>query len=285
MITIYEPIYRPEQVLSEKSFIAYPHTSNDKFKKWREFRLHIEVYRAKLYENNKLTGIFSPKFGLKTHLSGEEFIAYCQSASDADVVFVNPFPQMRYRSYNIWMQAESNHPGITNCAQNLLTAAGIDIDIEKQPRHDHKTLAYSSFWVGSPTFWEQYVGGLLEKLAVFIEHNENHPAVVNALVETFHTDPTPFLPFITERLFTTYLSLHPELKVSSISLDPLDFCLMEAERKFVQSIIPEIDRADQLGSFSPELVHRMEEHCDALAQAARVHFRDTPHPHTGRTIT
>lgn len=283
-IAVFEPIYKQDQKLSESKFQAYAHTSNEQYKDWREFRLHVELYRKEIYSQYQLTGIFSPKFRLKTRLSGEEFVEFCEAHESADVIFVNPFPQMPYHSYNIWMQAEANHPGITHCAQNLLNAAGIDLDLSKQPRHNNKTLAYSSFWVGSQRFWKDYVGGVLDPLARFIDDSPDHPAVINALLETYHTDPTPYLPFITERLFTAYISVHPELNISSISLDPIEFCMSEGERDYVKKVREEIDTADSQSFFPQQIIDQMNQHCIDSVQTAKVHFQNNPHPHTGRTI-
>jgi len=284
-IAIYEPIYAEDQTISEDQFLPYHHTTNQKYKDWREFRLHVELYRKQIHRNHEKCGIFSPKFHLKTRLRGSEFMEFAKSSTDAEVVFVNPFPQMPYISYNIWMQAEANHPGITTCARNLLAAANIPLDINTQRRHSRQVLSYSSFWLGTPRFWDIYVGQVLDPLARFIEENPDHPSVKSSLQETFHTDPTPFLPFITERLFTTFLADNPKIKHRSLELNPLDFCLSNSEALYLQSIKSQIDEADACNIFPAELIVRMQDHCEAAALAAKDYYTKNPHPHTGRTIS
>lgn len=285
MIKIFEPIYKPNQVLEEPEFTVYHHTSNEKFRDWRELRIHIEIYRKSIHKKQDYTGVFSPKFRLKTKLSGFEFISFVKNNPGYDLYFVNPFPQMKYLSYNIWMQAEANHPGIVEAAQNLLNAAGIDINLNLQPRHDATTLAYSNFWIGNTRFWEEFVGGVLHPLATHIESNPNNPEVQRVFANTFHTDPAPYLPFITERMFTTFLSINPQVKKINLNLPPLEYCLTPEERKYVERMIPAIDQADATGSFPPELKDTMEKYCKTAAAAAQKFFEVNPHPHSGRTIT
>lgn len=283
-ITIYEPLYLEGQVLSEPLFVPFEHKANAKYADWREFRIYVDMYRQGKHRVADRCGMFSPKFQLKTRTSAQTFLDFCQQHEDVDVCFINPFPQLPYYSYNIWMQAEANHPGITECAQNLLDASGIAIDLAAQPRHSHDVLAYSNFWVGSEKFWDLYVGGVLEKIAVFLDQQPDHPAARGVLTETYHTDPAPFLPFIIERMFTVFLSVTPSASSVAYRLDPLDYCLSERERNLVQQMMPVVDEADAKRFFSPELREHMWDLCISGNAKAKEYFATHPHPHTGRTI-
>lgn len=284
MVTIYEPIYQTGQVLTEPLFVPFEHTSNARYKDWRELRIFVDMYRQGKHKVSSQCGMFSPKFSLKTKISAAKFIEFCEANSEIDACFINPFPHLPYYSYNIWMQAEANHPGITLAAQNLLDAAGVPICLQDQPRHSHDTIAYSSFWVGSQKFWDMFVGDVLEKIAVFLDEDPQHPAALGALTETYHSDPAPFLPFIVERMFTTYISVMPELTRAAYRLNPLEYCHHESERKLVEQMIPEIDAADALEEFPKELKDRMWQICEVSIEKGKHHYAKNPHPHTGRTI-
>ena len=229
--------------------------------------------------------MFSPKFGLKCKISAQQFIDYCDQHKSADVCFINPFPHIRYRSYNVWMQGEANHPGLTTCAQNLLSASGIAWQLNTVPRQAEATLAYSNFWVGSEKFWDRYVGQILEPIAQFLENNPAHPAAQAVTCRTFHADPAPFLPFIIERLFSTFLSFSPDIKAQAYPLqNVLDYCLSEDEKTRILEIMPTIDTADQAGFFSDELLKKMWGMIRDDTRADREYFAINPHPHTGRVI-
>lgn len=284
MTRIFEPIYQPGQVLAEPLFLPLQLPDN-RFAEWREFRIYIDMYRSGKHLGADKVGMFSPKFGLKTKISARQFLNFCDQHASADVCFINPFPHIRYRSYNVWMQGEANHPGLTGCAQNLLTASGVPWQLNNVPRQTEATLAYSNFWVGSEKFWDRYVGEILEPIAQLLENNPEHPAAQAVLRQTFHSDPAPFLPFIIERLFSTFLSFSPDIKAQAYPLKSvLDYCLSENEKSRILEIMPTIDAADQAGFFSDHLMKTMWELAREDTRVAKTIFSINPHPHTGRVI-
>ena len=102
------------------------------------------------------------------------------------------------------------------------------------------------------------MGQILEPIAQFLENNPAHPAAQAVTCRTFHADPAPFLPFIIERLFSTFLSFSPDIKAQAYPLkNVLDYCLSEDEKTRILEIMPTIDTADQAGFFSDELLKKM----------------------------
>jgi hypothetical protein len=283
-VGIYEPIYLDGQTINQNNFIPYPHTSNKEYAHWREFRIHVDMYRKRLFEKHVLTGLFSPKFELKTKITGAAFAEFCVENADADVVFINPFPHLAYISFNIWMQAETNHTGIVDVANRLLEDAGVNLTLDTEQRHDHSVLAYSSFWCGNAKFWEAYVGKILSPIASFIENNPEAPSVKAALQETFHTDPSPYLPFITERLFTTFISQEKTLRLRHYQLTPEHYCFNKHEIDFIIIHQQSVDKADKLNIHSQEMKQIMQNYCNKAIVDAKEYYKKNPHPHTGRTI-
>jgi len=283
-IGIYEPIYLKSQTLSSELAIPYVHTRNKEFSCWREFRIQVDMYRSRLFEAHCLTGLFSPKFYLKTKVPIEEFIKFCTDNCDSDVIFINPFPQLSYLSFNIWMQAEACHPGIVNVSKGLLLDAGVDLEIKTTERHNNRILAYSNFWCGNTRFWDSYVGTVLNPLATFIESNPDASSVTAAMKDTFHTDSTPYLPFITERLFTTFLAQRDDLRICNYPLDPIHYCINQQEANLFRSLREQVDKADMLRHYSASLKQSMKSICEHSANDAKVYFRKHPHPHTGKLI-
>lgn len=263
MIAIYEPLYLPGQPLTEPAFRPLRLQTND-YASWREFRILTDMYRRGLHRQQRFTGLLSPKFELKTGLSGREFITFVEANADADVCFANPFPHYAYLAYNIWMQGEPAHPGLADRSQALLNACGIDLKIDEMPRHGPALLCFCNYWVGSERFWDEYVGRLLLPIAQFIEANPDHPACRAILGPTVHyIESTPFLPFMIERLFSSYLSLHAErLSIRAFARDPLQACFDDFERKLVSRIRSRIDDADRTGVFLHALRLEIAEQCE-----------------------
>jgi hypothetical protein len=283
MLTIYEPQYQEGQILSEPSFTPL-HVKNS-HPAWREFRILIDCHQSEHHRGKRL-GVFSPKFGLKTKVPANEFIAFCGDHDQADVCLINPFPQIACYSYNVWMQGEIAHPGLTEVAQRLLNASGIGWDLSKTPRHDVRTLCYSNFWVGSEQFWDTYVSDVLGRIASFLEREPDDLVAKRVMHGTQHTDEAPFLPFIVERLFSTYLSLSPGLSVAAYDTgDVLQYCLTDVERDIVSYMAPIVSEADASGCFSDALKSQMRLMSSICHRYGLAHFAANAHPHSGKTVT
>lgn len=283
MISIYEPLYARGQELSEPAFKALLLPDNS-HADWREFRIMVDFYRRGDHKSG-MNGIFSPKFGLKTKVAAKDFLNFCEANRHAEVCLINPFPQIAYYSFNVWTQGEANHPGLTERAHDLLNAAKVDLSIERLGRNSTKNLCYSNFWVGTQSFWERYVGGILDPIARFLESFPDSLTARSVMERTWHTDGAPFLPFIVERLLSSFLASHPDVNVAAFELpDVSNYCLTEFERELTMGIRPIVDAADSLTSFPPELRKFQELACRLNVMYAQEHFRSNAHPHTGRAV-
>ena len=120
----------------------------------------------------------------------------------------------------MWTQGEWFHPGIVDRAQELVDAVGVPLDIRTAGRHGAATLCYSNYWVANERFWDAYVGGVLVPIAELVEGQPESPVVRRVMEETLHTTPAPFLPFIAERLFTTFLAEHREFTTAALPARP-----------------------------------------------------------------
>jgi hypothetical protein len=279
-IAIYEPMYEPGQTVANRGFLplTVEHNSPD----WREFRILVDMYRAGVHRLSRLTGLASPKFELKTNVSGEQFIAFA-AQGDADVYFINHAAHVSYSSFNCWMHGEHAHPGLQSVAQELLDAGGLDIQIADIGRHGADILCYSNYWVGTERFWDEYVGGILDPLASWLESNSDHPAALRSLDKTTHLQPMPYLPFITERLFTTFLGLRGTNAIA-YPMKPEETCFDDFDREIVRSMRPIVDEAERRTQFPDSLKHVMAMLSRLRAQYVDAKYATTPHPHSGEVL-
>jgi hypothetical protein len=86
MIAIYEPLDMPGQSLNDPAFRPLMIENND-WAEWREFHILVDMYRRGLHRQQSFTGLMSPKFRLKTKITGIQFIEFVGADTDADVFF------------------------------------------------------------------------------------------------------------------------------------------------------------------------------------------------------
>jgi hypothetical protein len=284
---IYEPIYETEQLVSDQEFFPL-NVADNSYGFLRELKYLIFIYRNKLFEESDYTGLFSPKFKLKSRISGCEFVNFVKENNGFDVYFINPFPQMQFWSYNVWMQGEAAHPGIVQVAHSLLQEANIDLDLSNVPRNNQANLAYCNFWVGNQKFWNEYVGKILCPIWDLIIQHHRSPAVMAALHDTHHTAITSYVPFIIERLFSTYISsvLNTAALAYPISRIQIleNYCLNDFEKNLVLEMEAVVNMADEKASFSAQLIKEMKEKTIEFERKTKDFYSNIPHPHTGKTF-
>lgn len=280
-VDIYEPLWRIGQTLKEPAFLPLPLPDN-RHASWRELRIQVDFFRRGGHQVAEKTGIFSPKFRLKSNLSGDQFLAFARSHPDADVCFVNVFPTMPYYSYNVWMQGEAAHPGLVQRAQRLLAAAGLDWDLSKTPRHHRGHLCYGNFWVGTPAFWQAYVGEVLDPVARFLETCPQAPEARAVFESAPYLVEAPFLPFIAERLFSTFVSRRPDIRTAPfhpVGHDPLANCSSAFRREVVQHLRARVDEADAANHFPESLIREQALFAKLSTMYHHLHFQLHSHPH------
>jgi hypothetical protein len=222
VIAIYEPIYLLGQTLSDPAFKPLRLEAN--YPEWREFRIIVDMYRRGMHRLQRFTGLMSPKFAAKTGISGKRFIDCIGENADADVCFINPFAYLSYISLNVWTQGEVYHPGLKKRAQDLLDSSDIDLEIENAARHGPR----------SERFWDDYVGGILLLIAEFPETYPQSAAGRAVLEQKTPPDFVAFLPYVIERLFSSYLSHRGSTIICrGYPLDAVERCLTGFERRLV----------------------------------------------------
>jgi len=278
-IRLFEVLYQAEQTLSQDLYTPLEIENNNP--EWRELQAYLQLEQQHAWQQNERVGVFSPKFEQKTQISLQQFTAFATEQADSDICLINPFPQIAYYSFNVWMQGEVAHPGLTASAQALLSEVGLSWD---------GLLAYANYWVASEAFWGDYVGKVLKPIAAFIQGQPSHPVVKQVLAPTPHTDQACLLPFIIERLLSTYLSFNPKWRVAAYPIyheEILEhYCLNAFERLLYTQMRQEVVAADAnpAQAFDPVLKQKMQMATELRQQHFFDFYQSRPHPHTGRPI-
>lgn len=277
---VYQPLYRPGQTLTDDGFAPFVH-GNERAS-WRELQFIIKIFDEGLHRRHDLVGLFSPRFTEKTRMTSADVRDFIEDNPGGEIYTFVAHPYLPYFTYNVWTNGEELHPGLIDVAQGLLDAAGLPFDLPRTGRHPADIWCMCNFWVGSTRFWEAYVGEVLRPLATYLERNSENPAVQAALLDTRHTRPTPFLPFIVERLFTAFLGQNPHwrpLVRQCIAWNaPI---LTDFDRDVIETIGERIDQADRAGDYPRDLIVTMELLRRLRKRFLMEYYSTHPHPNTG----
>jgi hypothetical protein len=216
----------------------------------RETAHMLRFWREGLHRQFGISGLLSPRFTTRTQLPIRDVISFISETPGFDVWTINPFPMYYYLSYNIWEQGESWHPGLCELASLVFKAANIGIDPHDFPRSTWRTLLFSNYWAGTPEFWDCFMP--------FVERVTVRGEQIAGTVEPTHYvgKQAVFWPFLFERLFTTFLVMHPEIKVRHLPSSSDDLIRMAGTNAITAMLlhhwVPIIDRWDQVGTYSDE---------------------------------
>ena len=200
----------------DPAFIPYDNRVNPQ-PEWREYHVFRTEWLAGRCLSGDVTGFVSWKFGLKTRVPGRVVTTFIARHPGSDVYFVNP-SRIEPRPFtSIWRQAEEHHPGILGLSQRIFDAVGVDVDLAGlgQPREQ---VLFCNYWAGSRRFWDAYMG--------FCEPVYHHiltglDAADRRLIwsRADREIDSPYVPFIMERLFSTFLALRPDMRCVSLNAE------------------------------------------------------------------
>jgi len=204
-----------------------------------EYAVFFDLYKKTNWSQVDLLGTVSWKFSQKTGLSGEKLLRHISENPGMDVYFVNPFPELSIYN-NVWEQGDAFHPELTKITSLLLKECGYSdniLSIENPPN----LMAYCNYWVANKKFWDAYIQ-FLTPLWTYLQKGDSSvekylQCSADALTES------PYLPFIFERLFSSFLS-ERVFKVSSLPI----YSKKHARYPYLSGIYARIAKVSQLKS-------------------------------------
>jgi hypothetical protein len=213
-IFIYQIFFKEDQKkYLDSSFIPYFNSVKDN---WFEYGVFAREYALQTHKKSDYTAFLSWKFAQKTKLEGKNILRFMEENPGYDCYFINPFPELTYLYENVWLQGDSFHKGLLNITQDLFFEAGYNIDLSRLRNNKHNVL-FANYWVGNQHFWEAYMNFTLPLYNLInkklIEGNKIFLQVADSSRDRSVT--SSFIPFIMERLFSTFLLLNKSFSTLS----------------------------------------------------------------------
>lgn len=138
---------------------------------WREYWPIRNFLKNKSLNENEYYGFLSPKFFIKTGLTGSDVKTFINENPDSDVFLFSPQADMGAFFLNVFEQNEVFDPGFTSICQDLLDRLNYSTNIN-QLIMDSRNIIFSNFIVAKPTFWRCWLD-LCENIFNISESSEN----------------------------------------------------------------------------------------------------------------
>jgi hypothetical protein len=170
------------------------------------------MHEKGMHHEADYTGLLSWKFNEKTNIAGSEFIEFIKKNPGHDVYFINPLPFLinAYAFRNVWYQGDFYHPGLLDFMQRIMNDLDYGIDL-KGLTNDESTTLFCNYWVGNEIFWDRYMGftkPIYDYLSTRLDESKKEfiSRIADRIIGTNH------IPFIFERLFSTFLSSRRDIR-------------------------------------------------------------------------
>jgi hypothetical protein len=156
MRTLIHQIYYDDATKAavDPRFIPLDNAANSR-PDWREYWPMRNFLLTHQLESDALYGFFSPKFGQKTGLDGEQVQVFID-ANPADVYLFSPFVEQAAFFLNVFEHGEANHAGLMEAMQQFVSGLGIGVDL-RTVVCDFNTAVFSNYIVAKPAFWQQWL--------------------------------------------------------------------------------------------------------------------------------
>lgn len=210
-VDIYQPYLGEEQRRRLPSFVIPHDLTGNTANHQREYELFRRI-AASRPAGSGAWGLLSSKFELKTMIRVEEFAEFARHFLDqgASCAFINPMIGNAAIHLNVWEQWWVANDKVSEACRFLETVA----PIHSKTLMGNATFAFCNYFVGTEAFWQGYFA-YVEQFAAALEQE----LAAGSDVGTFYGSGGCYArnmeitarPFIIERLFSSYLSTHPEI--------------------------------------------------------------------------
>jgi len=185
----------------------YPLDNSRSTSELMEFNVFEQLQRNAATQGATHWGALSWRFAEKTGMQGSELVKQIMDHPGYDVYFCNPHPYNEALYHNMWVQGEVSHPQFLELVRQFYAAAGLD-DKELRTIESSGNFSAANYFVATPKFWDLFIP-FVKRVLVTADKKLNsqvrdllHSKVADD--KGLHAGAT-YIPFIVERLFTTFM--------------------------------------------------------------------------------
>jgi hypothetical protein len=197
----------------DSAFIAFDNTL-PKNKDWYEYSVIREVILNNTFSDDEYIGFLSPKFTLKTGLTGVD-VTQLLNKSNAEVIsFSSEFHQIAIFK-NPFEQGDFFHKGMLDLSKKILKEIGLNIDLDNLVTDQSRTI-FSHYFVAKYSFWLKYLT-FSEKIFSISQEDSELGRLLNKKVLYKKGKRIPLKVFLMERLITavlTHFDINAEIGLS-----------------------------------------------------------------------
>jgi len=164
---------------------------------------------------------FPPLFHDKTGLRAQQVHAFIDSNPGVDVYTFSPSMSDAAAYLSVFEQGALRHPGLPQIAAKLMTAIGLEVDLNTIV-NDFRTTVYCNYIVAKPVFWEKWFG-INERMLEIAESNSGELSSKLTAVTDYGKSTVQMKVFIMERVGSLVMALMPELKVVNLNIGAMRF--------------------------------------------------------------
>lgn len=220
-------------------------------KEEREVFHMFDFHQKKMHLKHEVCALLSPEYSQKTHVTAHEIRDFIKKNPGFDLYLLDPFHITAYAYYNVWTQGERWHLGLIDVANELLRLSGYNLDVSTFPRQLPAVVNYCNYWAGTSQFWDTYINFLKPMVEVIKKDKKSGGVFYQTTRYNKKVGDFKFIPFVLERMLSTFLSLNPHIKVIrypvNIEMDAATAEILEA-----------IDRHDELQQYDNEFFQLQE---------------------------
>lgn len=227
----------------------------------REFQIFQHMVENGLHKKAQITGAVSSRFYAKSLVTGHQVAQWIAGTPGKDVYVVNPWPQWPYAVFNTHERAGIIHgdPKFNQKCQQVLNRAGVALDYLQPGRQHNQNHGMSSYWFGSPAFWEGFLYDVVLPVTRLSRRelgDELHDFLYAPVQYYGKAEHRPGgLPFLLERATNLYVmaaykataAFYPRTRQQI-----LDCCLFPFEKELVSMFGDIVDNWDADGHYPPE---------------------------------
>jgi len=210
---IYQAYYQEYQINHlDSEFTPYDNRSNPVSNLYERY-IYQQTAIISKQDGIDLWGTFSWQWKKKlTGPSAADILNFIKDNPGYDVYIFNAYPQNEAISYNVWEQGEWCHPNIIHLAKRLLEKMGEDPSLVEKPM-TRDTYLTANYFVGTSSFWHG-LSEFLDRFALAIPKlNETDTKLLLSSASYGPNANLNYTGFICERLISTYLIMHTELRI------------------------------------------------------------------------